>query len=395
MNTQNRYRQSRGFTLIELLVVIAIIAVLISLLLPAVQSAREAARRAQCTNNLKQLALAANNYESTNGCFPGGSYSGIGASNPPHWGTYPENFSCFVRMLPFFEQSPMYNATNFSLCSSDIANLTICGVQVKSLICPSDTQNDSIVIPTKRASSGVTPGWSFNMVPSGPDSPYNIIPPGTFLQAFTSYGGNAGTFTFGYSNLMPTTILGQFNGVIYNDSSVKIAAITDGTSNTFLFGEHSKGLLYKLDPGYAVSDNSWNSGRWYDTLFSTLYPLNTGNGNNIAFGGTTNDSYYFPTVAGGQHPGGCNFALCDGSVRFIKNTINNWTFKTANADSYGDAMPDNTTFVTVTAAAPATKNGSYLLNMNSSVTPPIPAQLGVYQQLSTRAGGEVISADGY
>ena len=79
---------------------------------------------------------------------------------------------------------------------------------------------------------------------------------------------------------MSTSVLGFFNGVIYNDSSVKIAAITDGTSNTFLFGEHSKGLLYKLDPGYAVSDGCWNSGRWYDTLFATLYPLNPGNGNN-------------------------------------------------------------------------------------------------------------------
>ena len=399
MNAQNRVRRSRGFTLIELLVVIAIIAVLISLLLPAVQSAREAARRAQCTNNLKQMALAANNYESTNGCFPGGSYSGVGANNPPHWGTYPENFSCFVRMLPFFEQSPMYNATNFNLCGSDVANLTICGVQVNSLICPSDLQNESIPIPGTRASSGVTPGWSFNLIPSGsPDSPYasaTTLIPGNWLQAFTSYAGNAGTFTFGYTNLMPTSVLGQFNGVIYNDSTVKIAAITDGTSNTFLFGEHSKGLLFKLDPGYAVSDNSWNSGRWYDTLFATLYPLNTGNGNSIAFGGKTNDSYYYPTAAGGQHPGGCNFAFCDGSVRFIKNSINSWTFNTANADSYGDAMPDNTTFVTVTATPPAIKSGTYLLNMNTSVTPPIPAQLGVYQQLSTRNGGEVISADGY
>ncbi len=141
-----RLARRGGFTLIELLVVIAIIAVLIGLLLPAVQSAREAARRAQCTNNLKQLALAAANYESSNGAFPGGSYSGT-LFNPPHWSTYPENFSCFVRMLPYFEQAGMYNATNFNLTSADHGNITIAGVRVNSLVCPSDLQNDTIPIP--------------------------------------------------------------------------------------------------------------------------------------------------------------------------------------------------------------------------------------------------------
>ena len=372
---QANRRVRRGFTLIELLVVIAIIAVLIALLLPAVQSAREAARRAQCVNNLKQLGLAAQNYHDINGCFPGGSYSGTNF-NPPHWGTYPENFSCFVRMLPFFEQSPMYSAVNFNLSSADPGNLTICGVRVASLICPSDTKNETIPLPATRSSSGVTPGWSFNEI--------YPLPPGNWTQAFTSYAGNAGTFTFGFSNLMPSTVLGQFNGVIYNDSAVGIAAITDGTSNTFAFAEHSKGLLFKLDPGYAISDNSWNSGRWYDTLFATLYPLNQGFGNTQSI---KNDSYYFPTAAGSLHPGGANYAFCDGSVKFIKNTIQSWSFNAGNADSYGDSMPDGTVFTTVTPSAPYVKSGSYLANGT--------AVLGVYQQLSTRAGGEVVSADSY
>ena len=186
--------------------------------------------------------------------------------------------------------------------------------------------------------------------------------------AFTSYAGNAGTFTFGYSNFMPPSVLTYFNGVIYNDSAVKIAGITDGTSNTFLFGEHSKGHLYILDPGYAVSDNSWNSGRWYDTLFATLYPLNLAIGNNT---GGINFSYYYPTAAGSYHPGGANFGFCDGSVKFIKNSISSWTFQTGNADSYGDSMPDNTTFTTLGAStAPAPPRAAAI---SSTAGPTAPA----------------------
>jgi prepilin-type processing-associated H-X9-DG protein len=277
---------------------------------------------------------------------------------------------------------------NLILSSADPANLTIAGVQVNSLICPSDIQNQIVPMPAQRASAtNVIPGWSWNEI--------YPLPPGNWTQTFTSYAGNAGTFTFGFSNLMPTTLLGFFNGVIYNDSSVQIASITDGMSNTFAFAEHSKGLLFALDPGYAVSDNSWNSGRWYDTLFATTYPLNIGHGNNVAFAPGYTDSYYCPTTAGSYHPGGANFTMCDGSVRFIKNSIRSWTFQMANGDSYKDAMPDNTTFVTVAppAGSSFTKSGSYLLNSNTQTN--APAQLGVYQALSTRAGGEIISSDSY
>jgi prepilin-type N-terminal cleavage/methylation domain-containing protein/prepilin-type processing-associated H-X9-DG protein len=375
----------RGFTLIELLVVIAIIAVLIALLLPAVQSAREAARRAQCTNNLKQLALAAANYESSNTTFPGGSYSnyngGPVSGNNCAGGVapcdFPENFSVFVRMLPYTEQAPMYNSVNFNLTSGNFENLTLCGVRMNILTCPSDTQNDPVPLNPK------TPNASFNSIGTTPGI---ALPPGNWIECYSSYAGNAGTWDFGYATWKGSTIFSMYNGTIYNDSTVKVAMITDGTSNTFLFGEHSHAKAVLNDPYYFVSDNSWQSGRWYDTLFATMYPMTTNlQGSKAQANGPY--GYYAITTANSMHPGGANFAFCDGSVKFIKYSISSWTFNTGNTDPYGDAIADGT-------YCSQQSNGElYCLLSNPNTN--VGAKLGVYQQLSTRAGGEVISSDGY
>jgi len=370
----NRRLRRSGFTLIELLVVIAIIAVLISLLLPAVQSAREAARRAQCTNNLKQLALAANNYESSNGAFPGGSYSNYNGGAPSgncSFGLvrckYPENFSVFVRMLAFTEQAPMYNSVNFDLTSSNVENITVAGIKLNILNCPSESNPNPVVIDPS------TPGTSFNQlfpVPAGQ----------VWLQQFSSYSGNAGMFGVGYITLYGPAEFAQYNGVIYNDSTVRVADITDGTSNTFLFGEHCHAKLLTYDGTYGNSDNSWQSGRWYDTLFATLYPLNPkvppGVGFTSALG---RNNYYYPTAATSLHPGGANFAFCDGSVRFIKNSINSWPTSNPGGPN-GSLLPNGVSYNNPTA---------YSFTINAGTQP------GVYQALSTRNGGEVISADSY
>jgi prepilin-type N-terminal cleavage/methylation domain-containing protein/prepilin-type processing-associated H-X9-DG protein len=355
----------RGFTLIELLVVIAIIAVLIALLLPAVQAAREAARRSQCTNNLKQVALAAMNYESSNGIFPAGALSqndtttGRGTAASPYYIT---NFSVFVRLLPFTEQSGLYNAVNFNLTQSNYDNLTVAGIQLNILQCPSDNQNAGVPIV-----KGTGASWTFNPQPA--TSIGNCY--------FTSYGGCSGTYFsnnyLGATNY--TTRQGLMNGVIYPDATTTIASITDGTSNTFLIGEKAKGYLKQFDPSYAVSDNAWYSGNYFDTQICTIYPPNV----QISSTAIKSFTYYFPETATSYHPGGLNMAYADGSVHFIKNTINSWPFATGNADSYGDSMPDGVTFTAST----------YLWTTSSTV------QLGVYQKLSTRNGGEVISADSY
>jgi prepilin-type N-terminal cleavage/methylation domain-containing protein/prepilin-type processing-associated H-X9-DG protein len=357
MTTASERHSTRGFTLIELLVVIAIISVLIALLLPAVQSAREAARRAQCVNNLKQLGLAVANYETVNTCYPGNSYS----SKTAPYGTagYYPNFSCFVFLTSFLEQQQLYNATNFMWTDYDPYNITIAGVRIASLACPSDPWIPSVIAYENNA----------NFVE-------NVIP-GTWYQQFTSYGANEGTFPGTFQWGYGAAQFANYNGTIYNDSAVKIAAITDGTSNTFLFGERAQTLM-RLYDYYYLSDGSWNSHHWYDTMVTTYFPPNIGTS------GAAIPSWKggYATDAASLHPGGVNFGFCDGSVRFIKNSISSWRFSPSATDPlfYNVSLPLG---VTDTYYVYATNQGGVL------------TQFGIYQALSTRAGGEVVSSDQY
>ena len=361
-------RRLSGFTLIELLVVIAIIAVLIALLLPAVQAAREAARRAQCTNNLKQIALAANNYESTNNAFPPAACSSLDYTKTQPY--YRDNFSSFVRLLPFTEQAPMYNAVNFNMTYANLENRTVAGVQLSVLVCPSDTNTTPQVI----SSSNGFPSSNWD----------GLTSPVTYLAHFSSYSGSQGTFWSNYyiGAKGGTQVQSQQNGAIVIDQAVRIAAITDGTSNTFIYGEKAHGYFAVYDATYQNCDTVWSSGLYFDTMFTTTYPPNlpTANTPGLSLNGNPSYSYYYATDATSYHPGGLNFAFADGSVHFIKNTINSWTFMTKAADSYGDAIPDGTTY-----------NASTIIWSG----PAIPYRFGIYQALSTRSGGEVISSDAY
>ena len=333
-------RTPRGFTLIELLVVIAIIAVLIALLLPAVQAAREAARRAQCVNNLKQLALAANNYESSNTCLPPGQ---LPSSRDCDLAVR-EGTSVFVRIAPYIEGNANYNIYNFAFSAYAGANITVAGIGVSALWCPSDP----LVTTT---------------APYDPTS-YTCTTTGSWRQQFTSYAGNQGTWGLRLqaSNTNLSGRIASMNGTVFGYSSVSFAAITDGTSNTLLFGEHGHGLLSVANqPTYQW----WNSGYYTDTMFEAYYPPNMQKKNNV---GLSSGSYSMN--ASSFHPGGVNFAFVDGSVRFIKETIQSWPFNGANS----------------TSATYSSANGGLYT---------ITGTVGVYQALATRAGGEVLSADSY
>jgi prepilin-type N-terminal cleavage/methylation domain-containing protein/prepilin-type processing-associated H-X9-DG protein len=351
------YRRSRAFTLIELLVVIAIIAVLIALLLPAVQSAREAARRIQCVNNLKQLALASHNYHDVNLCFPSGGFKMRSEEiGNPCGGNHQSSY--YIALLSFFEQSPVANAWNFSVPYQSYFNSTVTQTGLSAIWCPSDPAASDIMGQFRA---------SYTAPPNGYDMRYH------------SYKGNAGTFfaVSRYTSPGCTAAVTNFgprkaaaNGIIHLYSSTAIGAITDGTSNTMLIGESAFSLL---DPNGRWDWNWWTSGNNADTLGCTLWPINPQK--KIA-GDPVNTNTYGVNVGlmyqafSSRHPGGINAAFADGSVKFLKDTINTMPFN----DSTG--LP--TGFVQGPNSFPVLVPGS---------------NLGVWQAISTRAGGEVVSAD--
>ncbi|NUQ65584.1 MAG: DUF1559 domain-containing protein [Pirellulales bacterium] len=319
-------RKRTGFTLVELLVVIAIIGILIALLLPAVQAAREAARRSQCSNNMKQLGLALHNYHDAHKVFPSSVFSAGNCAygNPADPLTL--NTSGFVVLLPYLEQQAIYDKWNFRICASQnrsygpggppagdpvaAGHADLLRTVLAVFTCPSQAQtlsepsNGTIYTDIVAGRYGYKTNYEF------------VVHAAPWRHTYCNYWRND-----------PMTERRMFE----DNSSCRIADVKDGTSNTVAFGEtrwdmfngwgHCWGyrgwLMMGVDPGFGINVF------YYSPTYPNTRP-------NLASWG----------YSGSYHPGGCHWTLADGSVRFISETTNLTTLTRLASMADGNPLAD-------------------------------------------------------
>jgi prepilin-type N-terminal cleavage/methylation domain-containing protein/prepilin-type processing-associated H-X9-DG protein len=292
----------RAFTLIELLVVIAIIALLVGLLLPAVQKVRDAAARSQCTNNLKQIGLALQSYHDVNKQFPPGYTSGVTATGDdtgPGWG-----WAAYI--LPYMEQQPLFAQIALALPIEAPANAAARTTTVKPYVCPADAPPATI--------------------PVGPRSASGQLLSVTCELATASYTGSYGVNEPGVDG----------DGVFFRNSKVRIADITDGTSQTLLAGERS----------YRYSETAWAGAV---TGANNVPPPNSPLGLEVDNASNFVLSHVAEMVAGptkpyeinnysSNHSGGINFLFADGHVRFLTGSTDYATLKALATRAGGETI---------------------------------------------------------
>ncbi len=320
-----------AFTIIELMVAIAIISILVALLLPAVQAAREAARRTQCSNHLKQLGLATHNYHDVYNVTPMGNDWKLSAA----WGGWDYNASVHIRLLPHIDQSTIFNLIDFNEPILSTRNVFVLEPSLPVLHCPTDFAPEQ-----ERFDPGdLDDAWS-----------------GAFTVGYTNYVGCVGPTWYPDWTLYGFPGKQFYRGMFWEDQSdVRFADARDGLSNTLLFGERARGI-------YPDDERKWwgwwTSGWGGDTMFTATHPINTA----LKLTVLRNDQDLVRMFGGASslHQGGAFFCIADGSVRFISENTDSWDLSDAELDALWD-----------TNATPISRPG-------------------VYQRLSTRDGGEVV-----
>ncbi len=288
LSSSLRRQDRRGFTLVELLVVIAIIGILVGLLLPAVQSAREAARRMQCSNNLKQIGLSLQNYHDTFKRYCPGGWNEANNGNRLAWTVF---------VLPFMEQTALYNQFDMKFNNYTGVNLNPTVTMVKTYLCPSNRLKFNMNGNVPGSGENPAAGFAYTTHYYGIMGPKGINP---------AVPGGATSF----SHDPNPTGHGGFSdsGVLFRNSRVRMGDITDGTSNTLIVGE----ISYETANCY----RSWARGASGNTI---------GGAKNAEFGINIqpyNGSNNFNSVSfGSQHTGGAQFAVGDGAVRFLSQTM--------------------------------------------------------------------------
>lgn len=319
-------RRNEAFTLVELLVVIAIIGILVAMLLPAVQAAREAARRAQCTNQMKQIGIALQNHHDTYGELPSGTYWFYKRDLQPreHWHTW----SWMVRILPFVEEQARFDQANFDYAGThfdrNVDNLSVITPRIDLFLCPSNSENET----------GLGENLPETLVQEIAESDYAAC-----TGDYQSVGGGIGPDPD--EDLNGDSIADNpFYGNVFESLGYGPRAAARGVMNRFGFGASFRQIPDGLSKTFAAGEviGAWNRAQNFglQSWATTAYAVNSFNAKFFITGLPAEPIYNEEIVFRSLHPGGAHFVMCDGSVHFVNENIDQLSYTYFATRDQGD-----------------------------------------------------------